>query len=250
MPWYEDFFGERYLVEYADLITEDRTRPQVDAIVEILGLPPGARILDLCCGHGRHSIELAARGYEVCGQDLCEMFLTKAAADAEARGVRLSLRRGDMREIAFEPPFDAVVNLFTAFGYFEEESENERVLAEVARVLRPGGRFLIEVINRDGIMGGFVPRDWTRLRDGTLITMERLFDAVTGINAETREYRYPDGSSQRLTTAVRMYTPTELVRMARAAGLEVLSVSGGYDSAPLTPSSTRILLLACKPAQG
>jgi SAM-dependent methyltransferase len=248
VPWYEDFFGERYLVEYADLITEDRTRSQVDAIVEILGLPAGARVLDLCCGHGRHSIELAARGYEVCGQDLCEVFLAKARADAEARGVPLSLVRGDMREILFDPPFDAVVNLFTAFGYFEDEAENEKVIAEVARVLRPGGRFLIEIINRDGIMAKFAARDWARLTDGTVITMDRQFDAVTGINAETREYHYPDGTSQRLTTAVRMYTPTELVRMVRAAGLEVLSVSGGYDSAPLGPSSTRILLLACKPA--
>ncbi len=78
MAWYEEFFGERYLAEYAGLITAERTALEVEAAVALLGLPPGARILDLCCGHGRHAVELAARGYRVCGQDLCPLFLERA----------------------------------------------------------------------------------------------------------------------------------------------------------------------------
>ncbi len=246
MAWYESFFDEHYFTEYAALLTPERTEAEVEAIIALLG-PPPMRILDLCCGHGRHAIELAARGYEAHGQDLSEVFLAKAASDAEARGVPLHLKRGDMRHIEHAPPFDAVVNLFTAFGYFDDDGEEMKVLHEVFRVLRPGGVFLLDVINRDGIMRKFLPKSWDRLEDGSWMVQERLFDPVRGTCTERRTRVMPDGSALERGTVCRLFTPTELCRMLREAGLEPEVVQGGLAGAEITIDSTRTTILARKP---
>lgn len=247
MAWYEEFFDELYLAEYLPLLPPERTAAEVESIIAILGLPPGSRILDLCCGHGRHSVELAARGYEVCGQDLSPLFLAAAARSAAERGVSLSLKQGDMRQILFDPPFDAVINLFTAFGYFDDDDDEQRVLDEVSRVLRPRGQFLIEIVNRDGIMRQFRHRDWTGLPDGTHVVSERRFDPLTGRNHEVRGYILPDGTRRMRTTSVRLFAPSELARMITAAGLSVEAAFGDLSCEPLSIDSTRMVLLARKP---
>src|SRR5262249_12669661 len=156
-PWYHEFFGEDYLRIYAHTLAPERTAQEVEGIVRLLALPPGSSILDLCCGHGRHSIPLAQRGYQVTGQDLSEFFLQRAQVDAQVEGVSVRWVRGDMREIPFANEFDAVINIFTAFGYFESEAEDQKVLRQVHRALKPGGRFLLELKHREDVMRHYRP---------------------------------------------------------------------------------------------
>src|SRR5687768_11398088 len=113
-PWYRQLFGEDYLHDFAR--TPERTAQEVEGIVQRLALPPGSRILDLCCGHGRHTIPLAQHGYQMTGQDLSELFLRQARTDAEAQGVQVRWFHSDMREIPFENEFDAVINIYVSFG--------------------------------------------------------------------------------------------------------------------------------------
>ena len=143
MAWYEEFFGEDYVRFHlrGGEWLEERTGPQCDFVVSALELQPGARVLDLCCGQGRHSVELAQRGYNVTGFDLSEYLLGLARTKAEKLGVEVEFVRGDMRELPWESEFDAVVNLWTAFGYLESDEEDERVLRSVGAALRPGGQF-------------------------------------------------------------------------------------------------------------
>jgi len=116
-PWYELYFGEDYLdIHKADL-PDELTQAQVAGIVSLLDLKPGARILDLACGHGRHSIPLAKLGFDVTGYDLSEVFLDRARADASRQDASVRWIRGDMRELPFEAEFDAVINIFTAMHY-------------------------------------------------------------------------------------------------------------------------------------
>jgi SAM-dependent methyltransferase len=247
MAWYEEFFGEEYFEDYADLIKPERTEREVEGILSYLGPAPGARILDLCCGHGRHSIELARRGYEVCGQDLTQVFLDRARRDAEAAGVDVEWLRGDMREIAHPPPFDAVINMFTAFGYFDDDAEELRVLREVHRVLRPGGKLLIDVINRDWLMGRFRERDWQERQDGSRLLLHRRFDPLTGRNREARILVRPSGEIEQSEVSVRLLNPSELRGMLETAGLEVERGYGGFEGEELTPDTSRIVLVATKP---
>ncbi len=246
MPWWEEFFDEHYLDLYEPYLTPERTAREVEGVSQILGLPRGAKVLDLCCGHGRHTIPLATAGYQVTGLDLSEVFLRRARRDAAAASVAVIWVQRDMRDIPFQNEFDAIVNLFTAFGYFDDEAENQKVLEAVARALKPGGRFLIDVINRDYLAKVFLPRDWERLGE-ILVWRERSFDPIAGRSTEILHWE-KDGLRHTRSNAVRVYTATELTSMLAAAGLRLVKAYGGLDGSELVFGSRRLTLLAEKPA--
>ena len=132
--WYESFFESDDWLEIATTRDPERTELEVRFLAD--RIPARARVLDLACGTGRVAIPLAGRGYAVSGLDISDRVLQVARHEAP----ELDLRRGDMRDLPWEGgSFDAVVNILTAFGYFPTQAEDERVLAEVARVLAPGG---------------------------------------------------------------------------------------------------------------
>src|SRR5437868_15089587 len=170
-PWYQTFFGEAYLRIYA--FPPEWTERQVEGIVTLLALPAGSTILDLCCGHGRHAIPLAQRGYQVTGQDLSEVFLQQARAAADAQRVQVRWVHGDMRSIPFENEFDAVINIFTAFGYLEDQGEDQKVLRQVCKALKPGGLFLIETLHREGLMRHYTPQMISYYPEGLIELEER-----------------------------------------------------------------------------
>jgi len=240
--WHESFFGEDWL-RIALSIPDERADQQTDFVVEALDLRPGARVLDLACGHGRHSARLARRGFAVTGLDV------SASSLALARETEPSAEyvEGDMRELPLEDgSFDAVINLFTAFGYFEDEEDDQRVLHEIVRVLRPGGSFLIDTINPPGLFGRFRGRHWDRLDDGTLILEEHEYDVATGRTKTDWTLIFADGERRELRHSVRAYTAPELTRLLSAAGLELTSSWGDFDGNDLGRESRRLILRADK----
>jgi len=253
-PWFESLF-ER---DYYDIFSQhgprgpltpeqqaEQAEAEVDFVVEALGLPDGARVLDLCCGHGRHAVELARRGYRVSGLDLSAYHLRLAKAAAKRAGVEVEWLHSDMRSIPGRGGrFDAVVNMFTSFGYFDSEDEDERVLAGVARALKPGGRFLIDTMNRDWLMGVFRESDATELPDGGLIVSRRTFDVRTGRIANTWTHIAPDGAQREHSFSHRLYAYTELAAMLERAGLAITRTWGGFDGSELTRHSRRVIALA------
>jgi SAM-dependent methyltransferase len=245
--WYRRIFNEDYLARYAPLLPPERTQREVDGIVRLLALPPGSSVLDLCCGHGRHSIPLALHGYRITGQDLSEPFLARARADAASSGAAVRWVHGDMREIPFDSEFDAVINIFTAFGYLESDTEDQRVLQQVHRALKPGGRFLMEIIHRDNLLKRFSFNGWQRFSDGLLVLEERRFDLLTGRQDVDGLMLYPDGTRAAFAHSLRLYSLSELARMLREAGMEVESAFGGLDGDDLTLESRRMAVLARKP---
>ena len=245
-PWYKTFFGEDYLRMY-DFLTPERTGREVEGIVGLLGLPEGSSILDLCCGHGRHSVELAKRGYRVTGQDLSEVFLGHARAAAAGEGVDVRWIEGDMRSIPFEGEFDAVINMFTAFGYLESEEEDQEVLRQVHKAIKPGGVFLLEIMQREWLMRHFAPSDVMRHADGLIVLEERDFDLLTSRCNVRVTMLFPDGQRRESGHAARTYTLTDLVRMMSLAGLHVEAYYGGLDGSTLSLDSRRLVVLAAKP---
>jgi SAM-dependent methyltransferase len=244
IPWYVSLFGEEYFQVYGPLLSEERTMREVEGIVRLLALPKGSRILDLACGHGRHAIALAEHGYRVTGQDLSELFLDRARADAETRGVAVNWVHEDMRDIPFVDEFDAVINIFTAFGYFESDAEDQRVLDQVHKALRPSGRFLLETMHRDALVRTFQPSAVIRHEGGLLVTEERSFDQLAGRAAVRLTLLYPDGRRSELGHDARSYTLTELARMLASSGLELQATHGGLDGSPLTLDSRRLVAIA------
>jgi SAM-dependent methyltransferase len=250
VPWYQVFFGEDYLRIYGLFLSPERTEHDVEGIDKLLALPPGSTVLDLCCGHGRHAIPLAQRGYQVTGQDLSEVFLQQARAAADAQRVQVRWVHSDMRSIPFENEFDAVINIFTAFGYLESDDEDQQVLVQVQKALKPGGLFLLEIIHREGLMRRYAPFGVQRHDDGLIVIEERRFNLLTSRNETRVTMIDSDGQRTEYAHAVRLYTLTELVRLCTAAGLQAQAHYGGLDGSELALDSHRLVLVCRKPAPG
>ena len=248
--WYDGFFEAEWLDLLEPSGDVERTRREVDFVVERLELEPGARVLDLACGRGRHSVELARRGFRVTGVDLSPRSLELGREAARAAGVEVELVLSDMREIAYEAAFDAAVNLFTAFGYFEDEEDDRLVVGRVASALVPGGAFLLDTLNLLWLARGFRPREWQAFEDGTALLEERDYDPLSGRIAGVWTFVRPDGRRTELRHSLRVYTPAELARMFRAAGLAVEGAWGDFDGSPLGLESEghRTVLLGRKSA--
>lgn len=253
-PWYKTLFERDYYDCFllggarTDVPAEEwerRTDQQTEFVVQALELPEGARILDLCCGWGRHAVRLAQLGYRVTGLDLSAYHLRLAKAAARRAGVEVEWVHADMREIP-RRRFDAVINMFTSFGYFETEAEDQRVLDGVARALRPGGRFFIDTINHDFLMRVFRENDWQRRADGAVTLERRRYDVRTGRIENEWTYIAADGKRRRQSFSHRLYTYTELAAMLAKAGLTVRRAWGGLDGRELTMESPRTVLLAEK----
>jgi len=245
--WYREFFDDLYLRVYQPLEAPEQVRREVDFIVKALDLPAGAKVLDLCCGQGRHSLELARRGFQVVGVDLSEALLYAARKRAESEGLSVIFLLCDMREIDFSNEFDAVINMFTSFGYLESEAEDEKVLAKVAQALKSGGKFLLDVVNRDRLVRDFQAREWHAADEGWLGLEERTFDHLSG-RMETRWVCVArDGVRYERLSSVRLYTASELRTMLERAGLKVTNLFGDYDGSPYSWDSQRLIVVSCKP---
>jgi SAM-dependent methyltransferase len=243
--WYDGFFEGAWLDDVALHAPTDRTELQVRFLLDRLEGAPGRRLLDLACGHGRISLPLARAGWDVTGIDLSERSLGLAREGAERAKLQIEWVHGDMREPP-PGPFDAVVNLYTSFGYFEDEAENQRVLDAVGRSLAPGGLFLIDTVNLLGLAGRFQERRWETLETGALLLEEHDLDLLAGRTRARWTFVRDDGSRTELVHSVRVYTPHELALMLERAGLEIVGSWGDFEGGDLTLTARRLILLGRK----
>ena len=244
MPdWWASYFDERYLLEYEPLFDLAQDRREVARLIEILSLPVGARVLDCPCGQGRHAHLLAESGYDVDGVDFSAALLKRARE--RGTGKQLRYTRADMRKLParWSGRFDAVVNLFTSFGFFAQPADDARVIREFARVLKPGGVLIWQGASRDGVAARFLARDWWRTRDGTMVAQQRYFDPLSGVLTVDTEWRGPGGHGER-SHRIRLYTATRLAELCAAAGLIVEQAYDNWRSRPLRRTSGEMLLVA------
>jgi ubiquinone/menaquinone biosynthesis C-methylase UbiE len=240
MAWWESWFGEEYLELYPHRDVESARREVRFALARLA--PHPTPLLDLCCGSGRHSIRFAERGVEPVGLDYSAPLLELA----HARNQALRLVRGDMRRLPFgERAFCSVVNFFTSFGYFLREVDNVAVLAEVERVLAPGGRFLCDTFRLEHVLARLVPEESRE-------TPDRVYRIRRWWNPESRRVEKEievrrGGSTEMFRESVRAYTAEELTRMIEGVGLRVEGVWGNFDGSPAGCDSPRLILLAAKP---
>jgi len=246
--WPVAFFDDDYLRIYRPKMTPERTGAEAAFIAGALDAPAGAELLDLGCGFGRHALALARLGYRVTGLDFNERYLGIAAADAAAAGVAVEWRQGDMRALPFAGAFDAVYSFFTSFGYYGD-AENEQVLAGVARALRPGGRFLVDMVNRDRILAHPDLRTWAQREDGALFVEEVELDLRVSRVVSRQRLIDPKGGPQVTKEfSLRVYTCAELTALLARQGLRVTDVWGGAEREPYGPESRRLVMRSVKGA--
>jgi ubiquinone/menaquinone biosynthesis C-methylase UbiE len=204
----------------------------------------GARILDVPCGQGRHAHLLAEAGYDVDGLDYSKDLL--ALARRRGTGKTLRYTRADMRKMParWSRRFDAVVNLFTSFGFFAHPSDDVRVIREFARVLKPGGVLIWHGGSRDGVMARFLERDWWTSQK-TLFAQEREFDPLSGLLTVHSTWRRGPKTGAR-EHRLRLYTATRMSELLADAGLIVEHSYDEFTDRPLKRTSSEMLLVARK----
>jgi SAM-dependent methyltransferase len=197
-------------------------------VINAMNLAPGAQVLDLGCGYGRHAMELAARGFHIVGLDLSTPLLVRGGEEAHRRGLTINFVRGDMRELDFENQFDGVYCLFSTFGYFDDET-NKKTLQNVARALKPNGKVLVEILNRDYVIADLPTRVWWE-GDGCVVLEEVELNYFSSRIQVNRSVVFDDGRQLEQEISVRAYSLHEVGKLMHAAGFRVLEVSGGYQT--------------------
>ena len=218
---------------------------QVEDIVRLLQLDEGAQILDLCCGIGRHSIELARRGFRVVGVDRTKRYLEIAQSKAAEAGVRIEFVKEDMRTFRRPESSDAAVNMFTSFGYFDDPGDDRRVVDNLYASLTPGGRLLMEMPGKEILARIFQEKHWHQIRDGTLLLEERR--VLGGWESLQTRWLFVEGPEQKeFTTRLRLYSGTEAAALLRQAGFTSVVLYGGLDGSTYDQAASRLVITARK----
>jgi SAM-dependent methyltransferase len=242
--WFEEWFDEHYLAVYPHR-DECEAERAVSLVARHTGFGPDARVLDLCCGTGRHLHAFARRlGTRPVGVDLSPTLLREARR--RLAGAAL-LVRGDVRALPLAAAtFDLVTSLFTSFGYFDDDAEHAELLGAVARLLRPGGWFVLDFLNAPHVRASLRPRNVRRIREQT-VTEERIIEhGAAGGEYVVKRITVERAGGYRLTATerVRLFGPKELRALLVAAGLRVTHVCGDYSGRRLTAASPRAILFA------
>lgn len=243
-PWYEEVFDEDFL-RTLPFMTPAQTAREVDFIREALSPPADGEILDVGCGYGRHALELAQQGLQLTGLDLSLPMLIRAADHAQRRGLTVNFVHADMREMTYNGQFDAAYCMLSSFGYFDEET-NLRVATAICRALKPGGRFLLDIINRDYIIGDVPSRVWWE-GDGCVVLEEVDFNYHTSRVLIRRSVVFGNGRQSEQEISLRAYSLHEVGKLLRQAGLRVLDVSGGIATkSKFYGAASRNILALCE----
>lgn len=225
---YDEFFARKTLD--SDTLKK-KAREEVSFLINKLGLDPHAKILDIPCGTGRHSSLLAEAGYKVLGIDISPKCIEIAQKNSLAN---LSYQVGNMQDLSkHKNQFDCTLNLFSSFGYFSTDKENEQVLEEMISTLKPGGKIVLNLINRNWLLSIYRPAFW--FKDGSLLTVNAgHYDPQTHYNESYMTLK--DEVSGETTLSyhrIRLYSPEEITNLMKKYGLKNIQVYGSYQGEAL-----------------
>lgn len=243
--WYED---DQLWETLGDVMFSferwDAAPKEIDSLIKTLDLTPEARILDLCCGPGRHSLDLARRGYKVTGVDRTTHYLDMARDKAVWEGLKVEWVQEDMRRFVRPAAFDVALNMFTTFGYFEKTEDERQVARNVFESLKPGGRWVIELMGKEALARIYQPRDWIE-KDDYIMLEERIL-APDWSHMNMRWILLRDDHKYEYNLKVRMYSAVELGDLLRSVGFAKVEVFGDLDGSPYDTKARRMITVASK----
>ena len=244
-PWFEDdAFWETWGPYMFGKERWENAPAEVTSLISLIKISPGASVLDLCCGPGRHALEFARRGFSVTGVDRTKIYLDKARKQAENEGLKIEFIQEDMRKYCKPGAFDAVTNLFTSFGFFEDQKEDEQVLENVYRSLKAGGIFVLDAVGKEVIARIFRERDWTE-EDGVIFLEERKVTRDWSW-MENRWILIKGDKREEFHFSHRPYSAMELTSLLGKVGFNTISIYGDMAGSPYDHKAKRLVAVAQK----
>jgi SAM-dependent methyltransferase len=250
MGWFKDFYETDYFKYYFEPKLTHIPAEEVDFILEQGKLNVGGarrpKVFDICCGVGRHARPLAARGCKVVGVDISSNNIRAAQEQAEkeglARGCEFHL--SDIRDYTPPKSCDAAINIFTSFGYFDSDEENAVIMAKAAESLKRGGRFILDVANREAVIANLAAMEKRGRRNNYVVERAHL-DLAAG--RMVGEWTFVRGKQRtKHTVSIRLYALHELVHMAHDHGLRFIEAFGTFAGARYSPKTPRCIFVAEK----
>jgi SAM-dependent methyltransferase len=220
---------------------------QVGDIISLLELSPPGKVLDLCCGIGRHSFEFAREGFEVTAVDRTKTYLEKASKQAVSDGLNIEFVQDDMRNFRKENTFDVALSLYTSFGYFDDPEDDHKVLENLHASLVPGGVLVMDMMGREVVAREFRERDWYE-EEGCIVLQERTL----GKNWAWMDNHWiilKDKDRTDLRFSHRLYSASELSALLKDCGFEDVRIYGGYNESPYDHTANRLVAIAQKSAR-
>jgi SAM-dependent methyltransferase len=215
---------------------------EVDNLISLLKIDPGARILDLCCGVGRHSLELARRGLKVTGVDRTSAYLTQARKQSKKEGLNIEFIREDMRSFCRPSTFNAAICMFTSFGFFEDPMDDRKVVLNMYQSLKKGGRFLIDVMGKETLAAIFRERDWNRKDNAIILEERKVTQDWSWMEAHWTLIK--DGKVYENTLTHRIYSAAELKSLLKDCGFSEIKVYGDFTGSPYDQNARRLIAVA------
>ncbi len=217
---------------------------EVEQIVSLLKLQTGESICDLCCGVGRHSLELGHLGFCVTGVDRTGLYIEEAKKKADERELNICFVQDDMRSFCKPNAFDAVINIFTSFGYFEEAADDKLVLQNIYKSLKEDGRFLIDIIGKEVLARIFQEKRWYE-EDGVIVLEEaKLNEDWSSI--ENRWIIISDDRRDEFRFTLRLYSAAQLSELLKSCGFGKVEIYGDLSGSPYDQTAKRLIVMARK----
>ena len=244
-PWHEeDSFWTKFSPVLFHQNRLEKTKEEVDSLLSLLKIKPPASVLDLCCGPGRHSLELIRLGFKVTGVDRTKSYLDKARKQAQKEKLSCKFIQKDMRSFCKPNTFDATINLFTSFGYFDDPKDDEKVLRNVFRSLKKGGVFLIDTMGKEVLARIFRERGWYEVDDCIMLEERKVLKDWSWI--ESRWILIKHGKKEECTISLRLYSAAELSALLKRIGFKHIEVYGDLSGAPYDHNAKRLVAVAHK----
>jgi SAM-dependent methyltransferase len=243
--WYDDdaFWDIWGPIMFSPERWED-TPEEVDNLIDLLDIDPNAKILDLCCGPGRHALEFARRGFSVTGVDRTRKYLEEARRRVEKEKLKLELVQKDMRRFRRPGRFDAALNLFTSFGFFEDQKDDQLMVSNVYDSLKDGGVFVIDMMGKEILARIFRERDWQETNGAIMLEERKVSKGWTWM--ENRWIMIKDGKTREFRFSHRPYSAAELTRLMADCGFAETKVYGSLAGTPYDHQAKRLVVVARK----
>ena len=238
--WYQNWFGSDYLEVYSHRDQKEAIR-LVQLIHSNLNLKPDAHVLDIGCGQGRHLSIFAKNKFQITGIDLSSVLL-RIAKENNLKNPTTNFIQADMRYLPLNFKFDLILNLFTSFGYFEDDEENKSVICQISNLLNKSGRFVFDYFNSNYIKNNLVPKHKEEV--GEVVIEQERYIENSRINKKINLTK--KGKKSTYFESVKLYSPEEIYEMLRSVNLKIKTTFGNYDGSAFDDQSPRLIVFGEK----